>query len=176
MMIPASRDLVRTTGLSPSKLYMGVSFASIIGGIMALIGTSVNLIVAGLTSDAIASGKLVGMKPLGIFDPIWVGVPVTGVGVLFMILVGTRLLPGNRRQEAVDPMKRLYRVEFRVESTSALDGKTLEEVGLARLLDYQLQSISRKGRAMTIAQDLRLRGEDRWPWRHRSTRRPDCGR
>jgi di/tricarboxylate transporter len=161
MMIPAIRDLARTTGLAPSKLYMGVSFASIIGGTMTLIGTSVNLIVAGLTSEAIASGKLVGMKPLGIFDPTWVGVPVTVTGVLFMILVGTRLLPGNRQQEAVGSMKRLYRVEFRVEPKSALDGKTLEEAGFARPVGYQLLCISRNGQALPMVPDLRLQGEDR---------------
>src|SRR5574341_2092834 len=58
MMIPVVRDVARATGLAPSKLLMGVSFASILGGTITLIGTSVNLIIAGLTSNAIASGQL----------------------------------------------------------------------------------------------------------------------
>jgi Na+/H+ antiporter NhaD/arsenite permease-like protein len=77
MMIPAIRDLSRSTGLAPSKLFMGISFASILGGTMTLIGTSVNLIVAGLVSQALASGELHGIQPLGLFAPTWVGVPVT---------------------------------------------------------------------------------------------------
>lgn len=160
MMIPAIRDLARTTGLAPSKLFMGVSFVSILGGTMTLIGTSVNLIIAGLTSDAIASGKLHGMKSLSLFDPLWVGLPVTVAGVLFMILIGTHLLPGDRKPKTEGGMRRLYRVEFRIEPKSALDGKTLEEAGFAQPMGYQLLSITRKGEHMTIASDLRLQGED----------------
>src|SRR5271170_2342388 len=58
MMIPVVRDLARNTGLPKSKLFMGLSFASILGGTMTLIGISVNLIIAGLTADAITSGHL----------------------------------------------------------------------------------------------------------------------
>jgi di/tricarboxylate transporter len=160
MMIPAIRDLARTTGLAPSKLFMGVSFVSILGGTMTLIGTSVNLIIAGLTSDAIASGKLHGMKSLSLFDPLWVGLPVTVAGVLFMILIGTHLLPGDKKHKTEGGMRRLYRVEFRVEPKSALDGKTLEEAGFAKPIGYQLLSITRKGENVTISSDLRLQGED----------------
>jgi Na+/H+ antiporter NhaD/arsenite permease-like protein len=66
MMIPVVRDLARNTGLAASKLFMGLSFASILGGTMTLIGTSVNLIIAGLVADAMASGRLTGMKSLTI--------------------------------------------------------------------------------------------------------------
>jgi di/tricarboxylate transporter len=160
MMIPVIRDVARTTGLAPSKLLMGVSFASILGGTITLIGTSVNLIIAGLTSDAIASGQLHGMKPLSLFDPLWVGLPVTVAGVLFLILIGARLLPGERQHKATGAIRRLYRVEFRIESKSVLDGKTLEEAGLAQPTGYQLLSVSRKGQTLPIAPDLRLQGED----------------
>jgi hypothetical protein len=68
MMIPVIRDVARRTGISPSKLLMGASFASILGGTITLIGTSVNLIIAGLTSNAIASGQLHGMEPLLNYD------------------------------------------------------------------------------------------------------------
>src|ERR1700741_2958177 len=77
MMIPVVRDLARNTGLAASKLFMGLSFASILGGTITLIGTSVNLILAGLVADAMASGRLPGMKPLTIFEPIWVGLSAT---------------------------------------------------------------------------------------------------
>jgi di/tricarboxylate transporter len=160
MMIPVIRDVSRTTGLAPSKLLMGVSFASILGGTITLIGTSVNLIIAGLTSDAIAAGLLHGMKPLHIFDPLWVGLPVTVAGVLFLILIGARLQPGERQHKATEAIKRMYRVEFRIEPKSVLDGKTLEEAGLAQPTGYQLLSVSREGRTLPIAPDLRLQGED----------------
>jgi Na+/H+ antiporter NhaD/arsenite permease-like protein len=46
MMIPAVRDITRRTGLSGSKLFMGLSYIALLGGTITLIGTSVNLIVA----------------------------------------------------------------------------------------------------------------------------------
>jgi di/tricarboxylate transporter len=95
MMIPVVRDLTRVTGLARSKLFIGLSFASILGGTMTLIGTSVNLIIGGLVVDAMASGRLTGMKPLTIFEPIWVGLPATVAGLLFMMFIGTKLLPGD---------------------------------------------------------------------------------
>jgi len=161
MMIPAIRDLARATGLAPSKLFMGISFASILGGTMTLIGTSVNLIIAGLTLDAIASGKLHGMKPLSLFDPIWVGLPITAAGVLFMILIGTRLLPGDDKRKATTGIRRSYRGDFCIEPKSNLDGKTLEEAGLAQPIGYQVLAISREGEKLAIAPDLRLQGQDR---------------
>ena len=160
LMIPAIRDLCRATGLAPPKLYMGVSFASILGGTMTLIGTSVNLIIAGLTENAIASGDLHGMKPLSLFDPIWVGRPVTVAGVVFMIFIGTRLLPGERQAKTAGATKRLFRSEFRVEPKSDLDGKTLEEAAFDRPVSYRLLSVTRKGENLPLASDLRLQAED----------------
>jgi di/tricarboxylate transporter len=160
MIIPAIRDLSRATGLAPSKLFMGVSFVSILGGTMTLIGTSVNLIISGLTIDAIDSGKLHGIKPLSLFFPLWVGLPVTVAGVLYMIFVGTRLLPGAGQKKAASGATRLFRAEFRVEPESDLDGKTLEEAEFYQPSDYRLLSVTRKGESLTIAADLRLQGED----------------
>jgi di/tricarboxylate transporter len=160
MMIPVLRDLTRTTGLPRSKLFMGLSFASILGGTMSLIGTSVNLIIAGLAADATASGSLTGMKPLTIFEPIWVGMPATVAGLLFMILIGTRLLPGDRRQGSASSAKRIFRVEFCVQPQSNLDGKTLEAAGFAKPVGYSLLSVTRGGAAMEITSTLKLSGGD----------------
>ncbi len=160
MMIPVVRDLARNTGLAASKLFMGLSFASILGGTMTLIGTSVNLIIAGLVADAMASGRLTGMKPLTIFEPIWVGLPATVAGLLFMMLIGTRLLPGDKRQSDTSSVEQLYRVELCVQPRANLDGKTLEAVGFARPVGYSLLSITRGQSAVEIAPTLKLVGGD----------------
>jgi Citrate transporter len=160
MMIPVVRDLARNTGLAASKLFMGPSFASILGGTMTLIGTSVNLIIAGLVADAIASGRLTGMKPLTIFEPIWVGLPATVAGLLFMMFIGTRLLPGEKQQGSTAPGERLFRVELRVQPSANLDGKTLEVVGFAKPVGYSLLSVTREGVAVDITQTLKLSGGD----------------
>jgi di/tricarboxylate transporter len=160
MMIPVVRDLTRITGLKGSKLFMGLSFASILGGTMTLIGTSVNLIIAGLAADAMASGALTGMKPLTVFAPIWVGLSATVAGLLFMMLIGTRLLPGDREQVSSSLAERVFRVELRVQPQSNLDGKTLEEAGFAKPVGYGLVSITRNGATAEITSTLKLHGGD----------------
>ena len=160
MMVPVVRDLARTTGLAASKLFMGLSFASILGGTMTLIGTSVNLIIAGLVTDAIASGQLTGIQPLGIFDPMWVGLPAAVAGLTFMYFIGVRLLPGTKEQSAAEAVKRTYRGEFRVEPQSPLAGRTLEQAGYNRPVGFRLVSVVRAGQAVTITPDLQLQGDD----------------
>ena len=167
MIIPAVRDLARNTGLAASKLFMGLSFASILGGTITLIGTSVNLIIAGLVADAIASGRLPGMKPLTIFDPLWVGLPATVAGLLFMMFIGTRLLPGDKRQTSTSAVERLFRVELRVEPNANLDGKTLEAAGFAKPVGYSLLSVTRGGIAVDITPTLKLSGGTYWLSRRR---------
>ena len=65
MMIPAVRDVTRRTGLPGSKLFMGLSYVALLGGTITLIGTSVNLIIAGLVSDAVSKGELRAIGAIG---------------------------------------------------------------------------------------------------------------
>lgn len=160
MMIPVVRDLARTTGLAGSKIYMGLSFMAILGGSMTVIGSSVNLIIAGLVSTAIDRGELAGMAPLRIFDPIWIGLPATVAGFAFMILLGTRLLPDRTDQDGAGVPKRLYRSELVVEKNSFLAGKTLLEAGFARPIGYTLEAIRRQGAPVEIGPDLKLEAGD----------------
>jgi di/tricarboxylate transporter len=143
MMIPAVRDVTRRTGLSASKLFMGLSYIALLGGTITLIGTSVNLIIAGLVADAVAKGDLTAGRPIGFFDPAWVGIPATIAGLAYMILIGSRLLR-DRTASQTGTEKRTYRSEFRIED-SKLKGKTLEQVGLARPVGFTLESVSRNG-------------------------------
>jgi di/tricarboxylate transporter len=145
MMIPAIRDVTRRTGLSASKLFMGLSYIALLGGTITLIGTSVNLIIAGLVSDAVARGELAAMT-IGLFDPAWIGVPATVAGLAYMILISSRLLK-DRIANRTGVEKRTYRSEFRIED-SKLKGKTLAQVGLANPTGFTLESISRNGTTM----------------------------
>jgi di/tricarboxylate transporter len=160
MMIPVVRDLARTTGLAGSKIYMGLSFMAILGGSMTLIGSSVNLIIAGLVSTALERGELKGMAPLGVFDPIWIGLPATLAGLAFMILLGTRLLPDRTSQDGAGVPKRLYRSELAVEKNSFLAGKTLLEAGFAKPIGYTLEAITRQGIPIENGPQVRLEAGD----------------
>jgi di/tricarboxylate transporter len=160
MMIPVVRSLARATGLAGSKIYMGLSFMAILGGSMTLIGSSVNLIIGGLVSSALERGALKGMAPLGIFDPIWIGMPATLAGLAFMILLGTRLLPDRTRQDEAGVEKRIYRSELTVEDNSFLAGKTLLEAGFAKPIGYTLEAVTRRGAPIEAGPHSRLEAGD----------------
>ena len=154
MMIPAVRDVTRRTGLTGSKLFMGLSYVALLGGTITLIGTSVNLIIAGLVADAVAKGELAAGKPIGFFDPAWVGIPATIAGLTYMILIGSHLLR-DRTASQTGIEKRAYRSEFRIED-SKLKGKTLEQVVLARPVGFTLESLSLDGTTTKPQPDTKL--------------------
>jgi len=159
MMIPAVRDITRRTGLNASKLFMGLSYAALLGGTTTLIGTSVNLIIAGLVSDAVAKGQLAAVKPIAFFDPMWIGLPATIAGLLFLIFIAPRLLPdGTSKKGGAE--NRIYRSEFLVEDSSKLEGKTLEQVGLVNPVGCTLESITRDGESLQLEPTLALSGGD----------------
>jgi di/tricarboxylate transporter len=143
MMIPVIRDMSRATRISVSKLLIPLSFASILGGAATLIGTSTNLIIAGLVLDEIMAGNpngVPGLRPLNVFDPTWVGLPVAVVGLAYIIYLSARLLPAVKSFDIVGEERRLYRAEFVVDPQSSLIGKTLEEAGFANPVGYELSA------------------------------------
>jgi di/tricarboxylate transporter len=153
MMIPVVRDLSRASGLPVSKLYMPVSFASILGGAATLIGTSTNLIIAGMVAEQLALNApgAPPMREVTFFDPAFVGVPAGVVGLLFIALVGTRLLRSKSVDAAADSYRRLYRVELAVAEAGPLVGKTLASAGLnfssgTGVLDWQRAEGAQVGR------------------------------
>jgi di/tricarboxylate transporter len=161
MMIPVVRDLKRTTGLNAPTLFMGLSFASVLGGNMTLIGSAVNLIVAGMVVDAIGSGQLHSMNPVAIFDLAWVGVPAAVAGLSYLIFVAPHLLPSEKKVGSTSgSTSRKYLSEFRVQTNSNLDGKNLEQAGLVAPVGLQLLSIHRDGADVAPAPDQQLRGGD----------------
>lgn len=158
MMIPAVRDLTRRTGFSGSKLFMGLSYSAVLGGTITLIGTAVNLIIAGLVLDAVAKGELSGVRPIGLFDPAWIGLPAAIAGLTYMMLVGSRLLKDTTDSQA-GIEKRRYRSEFRLEN-SRLNKKTLEQVGLAHPVGFTVESVTRNGTTMKPSPSVTLEAGD----------------
>ena len=134
MMIPVIRDICRKTGLAASKLYMPLSFASMLGGATTLIGTSVNLIIAGLVFSRTG-------EELNIFFPSLIAVPAAATGILFLMTVGTRLLPQPDSQAAAGSFVRHFRADFSVDPGSSLDGRTLAAAGLLKSAGYELLQV-----------------------------------
>lgn len=161
MMIPVVRDLRRQAGLVAPSLLMGISFASILGGNTTLIGGAVNLIVAGMTADAIAAGTISDMKPIGMFDLAWVGVPAALVGMLYLIYVAPLLLRNLKSAEVTTSASQKYLSEFTVLSESNLDGKSIEAAELLSSPSRTLRSVNRDDAVVGVSPQTVLRGGDK---------------
>ena len=153
MMIPVIRDLSKSCKLPATRLYIPLSYASILGGTCTLIGTATNLVIAGMVLDTINRGGLglPEMRPIGMFDLAWVGVPITIAGIAFMMLTSRWLLPDSREPESDLTLRRRFGAEFTVVPGSKLARKTLSESGLMGADDFTLVSITREnGEAVDI--------------------------
>ena len=154
MAIPAIKDMTRATGLLGSKLYMPMSFASMLGGASTLIGTSVNLIIAGLVVDQLG-------EELNIFFPTLAGAPTAAVGILFLMTLGNLLLPKQVDEDDPGLVKRRYRADFRVIPESPLDGAARGERGLFQTPSYELDGVRRAADAgVELSAELVLQGDD----------------
>jgi len=139
MFTPAVRDWAKARGLSPSKFLIPLSYASIFGGICTLIGTSTNLVVNGLLQQELG-------RSLTFFELAWVGVPAAFIGILYLVLVGPRLLPDHRGPvEDLMESGREYLVEMELRAGCSLIGKTVTDAGLRNLQGLFLAEIFRDG-------------------------------
>lgn len=155
MLVPLVRNWAKRSGLSPSRLMMPLSFAAILGGSCTLIGSSTNLVVAGMAQHADPP------VPLGLLDVTVLGLPALAVGMLFILLSSPWLLPvrDDAAPNPVDP--REYTVAMRVDIDSPVVGQTIEEAGLRHLPGLFLVEIERSDQLIVaVAPDERLSGGD----------------
>ncbi len=137
MMIPAIQDWAKKLHLPHSKLLIPLSYASILGGTCSLIGSSTNLVIAGLV---IAQTDL---APLGMFDITWVGLPTAVIGLIFLVLAGPHLLPDRHRDSGPLVDTREYVLELTIPTSSSIASKTVEQAGLRHLPGCFLIEIER---------------------------------
>ncbi|MGD9602243.1 MAG: SLC13 family permease [Gammaproteobacteria bacterium] len=158
--LPAVVEWAKKHRIPVSKLLMPLSFATILGGLCTLIGTSTNVIVAGLMREAVQAGKL--EQELGFFTLAWVGVPCLVGGIAYMILASRWLLPVRDAALRQAEDSRAYTVEMTVEDGGAVAGRTIEEAGLRHLNQMFLAEVERDGEIIAaVGPQLRLVGRDR---------------
>lgn len=145
MLIPALDDWSKRLGLRPSKLMIPLSYAAILGGSCSLIGTSTNLVVAGLVEAQLELGGALGLESLQMFDITRVGLPCTLVGAAYLLLVAPRLLPDRGSAVSVLADVREYTLEMIVPEGSALVERTIEDAGLRSLPGCFLVEVERSG-------------------------------
>jgi di/tricarboxylate transporter len=137
VMMPYLHTWGKKKNIPISKLLIPLSFAAILGGCATLIGTSTNLIVNGLVIDA-------GLPSLGLFDFSYVGIPMIIIGIIYIVFIGSRLLPSKKDAlEEFSENHREYIIEAEIRKGSHLIGKTIEEAELRNLKGLFLAEIQR---------------------------------
>ncbi len=137
LMTPYVFDYGRKNNIAPSKLLIPLSFATIMGGMITLIGTSTTLVLNGFIMEASA-------PELQFDDLLIIGILVTITGITFIAFIGHKLLP-NHRDSIQDFSKnqREYLIETRLMDNSPLINKTIMEGGLRNLQGVYLVEIQR---------------------------------
>jgi di/tricarboxylate transporter len=148
VMLPAVVSMARQARINASKLLIPLAFGSLLGGMVTLIGTPPNI----LASDAL---RQAGLEPFSLLDFAPVGLAALTLGVVYMVLLGWRLLPdrtiAERLANAAGPDEDfvdLYRLgerlfRARIPAGSPLIGRTLAESSLREDFDLSVIGLER---------------------------------
>ena len=167
--MPAVMVLARRANMSPSRLMMPLGYAAILSGTLTLISSTPNLIL-GSELERIGGGD----RTLGMFEFSIVGIPICVAGIIYMVLIGTRLLG---RREADDtkqesfwdrtlrwfkPEGKLYRLT--VQAGSELAGRTIAETSFGKRYGLEVFQVGRKkglgNQYLDIQADLMIEAGD----------------
>ena len=158
LLMPVDMQAAKKAGRSPSLSLMPLSFASILGGMITLIGTPPNIIVAEYRNDRLG-------ESFSMFDFAPVGLACAVVGVAYVALIGWRLLPAGRLGE--DAGKELFELadyiaELRVPDGSDIIGKRVRDLDeLAGKSDIDIIGLTRRGKRMPgLARRSEIRAGD----------------
>jgi di/tricarboxylate transporter len=137
--IPIAMQIARRTNLPASRLLMPMSFGSLIGGLMTLIGTSPNIIVSRVRSEITG-------EPFSMFDFFPVGAGICLAGIAFLVF-GWRLLP--RTDKSRTPPEELFKLEgymseARVPAGSSIINKTVNDFEALSNGDVTIAAIIRE--------------------------------
>ena len=141
--LPMLDGFARRFGIAPSRLFLPLSYAAILGGVCTLIGTSTNVVVNGLILEHNRVAGAVPIAPFTMFTITPVGLPVAVAGIAYMLAAGRRLLPARQTPLEDEDAGRHYTVAMRVEPAAQIVGRTLEAAGLRNLSGLFLAHIER---------------------------------
>jgi di/tricarboxylate transporter len=158
-MLPAIIEWAKKLQVPTSKLLMPLSFATILGGLCTLIGTSTNIVVAGLMRESLQDGVI--DRAMGFFTLTSVGVPCALAGILYMVVASRWLLPSREAALSQLDDPRAYTAEMRVAPRGPIDGKTIGQAGLRNLSGMYLAEVQRDGQVFAaVDPQTRLQGND----------------
>jgi di/tricarboxylate transporter len=143
VLLPAITSLALSAGISSSKLLIPLSYGALLGGAATLIGTPPNIIISGLLKEQ-------GLEPFSFFDYTPVGLVLIAAGIIFMVVIGRRLLPDHhpvqdiQRVNTPEELMNIYRLpdnlfRLRLRRGTELSGKTLQQSTLGQ--EYKITII-----------------------------------
>ena len=145
LLMPIDIQTAQRAKRSPALTLMPLSFASILGGMVTLIGTPPNIVIATFRESTLGA-------PYKMFDFTPVGAVVALVGVLFVTLIGWRLIPGELgKHDMTKELKELksYIAEAKLQESSRAIGNTLKKLEpLAMENNVQILGLVRSGKRL----------------------------
>ena len=163
LMLPVVIEVARRTRIPQSRLLMPLAYATLLGGLMTLIGTPPNLLI----SEVMAQN---GYRPFELFDFTPLGGIIMVVGVIFVALLGRLMLPKTRtdrgRHQSQRSLRNRYKLQertflLRVPMESILVGRTLSESRIGSSTGLIILALIRFGRSETLpSRQTVLRGGD----------------
>lgn len=157
ILMPIALQTARRTGTSPSSLLMPMSFASLLGGLVTLVGTSPNIIVSQVRQDLFG-------KPFGMYDFAPVGLGLTALGVVFLAFAYRVLPTGRSPAEAMDAAlaENAYLTEVDVPEDWTLDKRRLGHLLTLAQGPVAVMALLRDGKRLSSPHlNIRLRPGDR---------------
>lgn len=138
VVMPVAIQLARKHNLQVSQLLMPLAFGSLLGGLMTAIGTPANIIIATYRNNTVG-------EPFSMFDYSPVGMGVALAGLVFMWLIGWRLLPRRANQGSREELFAIedYLTELRVPEDSSWSGKPLRNLETAVDADITVVGVVR---------------------------------
>ena len=157
LLLPIAMSTAHERQRSPGLILMPLAFGSLLGGMMTLIGTPPNIIIASIRADYNGS-------PFSMFDFAPVGLPVAIVGFAFVTLIGWRLIPRERlvfKDESSALAAGVYLTEAFVPASSPLAGKTLGDLDVLGEDNIEVIGVAGKRRfARAVRANYQIAEED----------------
>jgi di/tricarboxylate transporter len=148
--LPIVLGLSETSGIPASKLLIPMSYATIVGGMCSLVGTSTNVLVVGKLADGSYDRYDIG--PIGMFEPLVLALAGIAMTIAYMVLVGRRLLPARTTvSSSVRGGKiRDYVTELVVPPGSPFAGKSLADAIYARAPALRVLQLIRREEILAV--------------------------
>jgi len=156
-LLPLIEGWCERRNISPSKVLLPLSFATLLGGTLTLLGSSVNLLVSDISQQ-------LGYGSLELFSLTSIGIPVWLIGTTYMILVSDLLLPdrGRNKDFIKNGNLNIYFTEVTIPSSSELVGQSVRNSRLQRRFDVDVLELQRNGKViLPPLADRKFEPEDR---------------